>query len=345
MELLVLPSKYGGFETLAENLVKRLNKSFEITVFCSSKEYAEKPTYYNNARLSYINLKANGYQSILYDTISIFRAIKISETLLILGVSGCVVLPFVRLISKNKIIINIDGIEWKRNKWNYLTKLYLRFSEWMAVKFADQIVADNKVIQDYIWNRYNKNSSLIAYGGDHVFNEKYNEELLKYFPFLDENYAFKVCRIEPENNLHLIIDAFMEVKHLNLVIIGNWDANSYGRKLKEKSKNSINIFLLNPIYDQKLLNSIRSNCYIYLHGHSAGGTNPSLVEAMNLGLPIFAYGAEYNKETTKHKAKYFNNKMELVELIQNINTMELDSLSFEMKKIAESYYLWNILYC
>ena len=124
-----LPSNYGGFETLTEYLTKDLGDRFDITVFCSSTSYKTKLKTHNNAKLKYLPLNANGIQSILYDIISIFYALLFADTLLILGVSGCVVLPLVKLISTKKIIVNIDGIEWRRAKWGRFSKSFLKYSE------------------------------------------------------------------------------------------------------------------------------------------------------------------------------------------------------------------------
>ncbi|MFN6946485.1 MAG: DUF1972 domain-containing protein, partial [Cytophagaceae bacterium] len=163
-----IPAKYGGFETLAENLVTYLSSEYNITVFCSGKAYDDRPDSFNGAKLKYINLSANGPASIFYDIFSIINSLKFADVLLILGVSGCVSLPIVRLLSKKKIIVNIDGLEWKRGKWSRFAKWFLKFSEALAVRYADVIIADNRVIQEYIANEYGKLSELISYGGDHA---------------------------------------------------------------------------------------------------------------------------------------------------------------------------------
>jgi len=336
-----IPAKYGGFETLTEYLTKNLHDSYELTVFCSGKNYNEQLEIYNGTKLKYINLYANGVQSIPYDIVSIFSSLKFADTLLILGVSGCIVLPFVQLFSKKRIIVNIDGLEWRREKWGKGAKWFLKFSEKLAVKLADIVVSDNKVIQKYVLNEYGVKSELIAYGADHVTKEILSNEIQKKYPFLSGKYAFKVCRIEPENNVHLILNAFSQHSELNIVMIGNWKNSEYGKELKEKYSSFKNIFLLDPIYDQNILNQIRSNCFIYMHGHSAGGTNPSLVEAMYLGLPIFAFGVEYNRETTQNKAKYFNDKDELLELLKNINDDELKKVADDMQQVAKENYTWK----
>src|SRR5690606_38648906 len=103
---------------------------------------------------------------------------------------------------------------------------------------------------------------------------------------------------------------------INLVIVGNWENSEYGNKLLEAYGSFDNLYLLPPIYNQNELDEIRGNCYVYIHGHSAGGTNPSLVEAMCLGLPILAYDVDYNRFTTKNIAIYFGNEIELYEILR-----------------------------
>ena len=336
-----LPSKYGGFETLTEYLVEYLNVKFDLTVYCSAKSYKNKLKTYKGAKLQYINLKANGIQSIPYDIISIYKSLKKADTLLILGVSGCIFLPFLRLFSKKRIVVNIDGLEWKREKWNMSAKHFLKFSESLAVKYANTIVSDNKVIQEYVKEEYSVDSHLIAYGGDHVLNVPISSPIMEEFPFLNSPFAFKVCRIEPENKIHIILKAFKKYKKLNLVIIGNWNANEYGKGLKNNYMNEENIFLLDPIYNQLKLNEIRSNCKLYIHGHSAGGTNPSLVEAMYLKLPIIAYGVLYNKESTFYKAEYFDNEDGLVQILENITDSRINEISQAVYEVARLNYCWK----
>ena len=165
-----LPARYGGFETLTEHIVSHLSNHHDITVYCSKKKYApaERISHYKGAQLKYINLHANGIQSIPYDTFSIFHALLHSDVLLILGVAGAWLLPWIRLCTNKKIIISIDGIEWKRKKWNYLAKLYLRWAEKMAVKYSHIDIADNESIQDYTALRYGTVSRIIEYGADHA---------------------------------------------------------------------------------------------------------------------------------------------------------------------------------
>ena len=336
-----LPANYGGFETLAENLIQYLGEQFQFTVYCTSKNREEKPNKYKNADLVYVPLQANGFQSTIYDIVSIYKAIWDSDILLILGVSGCVSLPLIRRLFRRKIIVHIDGLEWKREKWGFLARLFLKYSEMSAIKYSDTIIADNLAIKEYVKDEYKKNSVLIEYGGDHVVpeNEKISDEWG--FDYERNGYAIKVCRIEPENNVGMILDAFSKTNNIPLVIVGNWDNSSYGRNLREKYSHSSNFALLDPIYDKARLYQLRSNAAIYVHGHSAGGTNPSLVEAMYLGLPIIAFDVQYNRETTKHKAIYFKSNGDLKIILKDLDCLDLPNLGRNMKEVALKCYKWS----
>lgn len=333
-----VPSKYGGWETLIDNLINFIGKKFEITIFCSSKVYKKKIINYKNCNLVYIDLSPNGYQSILYDALSLYKSNKFADITLILGISGAIFFPFIKN-NNNKIITNLDGIEWKRAKWGFFTKIFLFISEIFAVKFSDFIITDNKGIYDYILKIYNRKSIQIAYGGDQAKKIALNKKLISFFN-IPKNYAFSVCRIEPENNIEMILKCFSKSSQ-NIIIVGNWNASFYGKGLKKKFKLYRNIILLDEIYDLKILNALRSNALIYIHGHSAGGTNPSLVEAMFLGLPILAYDINFNRFTTDNKCLYFKNENELNFHIQNINKILNYKIGIEMKKIAKKKYNWN----
>ena len=334
-----LPPKYGGWETLVDQLTKALQGKYSFTVYCSAKKYPQRLAQWNGARLEYLGLDANGVQSIFYDLLSMLKAARTADVMLILGISGCVFLPLVKLVARGRIVVNIDGLEWRRAKWGRIAKQFLKLSESVAVRFADIVVADNKAIQDYIVSEYQRSAVLIEYGGDHARHS--SRALRETFPAIEKPYAFTVCRIEPENNLDMILEAFSAFSEMRLVIVGNWSNSEYGQALREKYVAVERFHLLDPVYDPELLNCLRGSADLYLHGHGAGGTNPSLVEAMHLGLPIIAFGCAFNRETTEGAARYFNDAEELVTVLHQLGHESRDALGLAMKSIADRRYTWN----
>ena len=340
-----LPANYGGFETLTAHLVSHLSDRYDFTVYCSGKRYPaqERRSTYQGARLKYLPLNANGIQSIIYDTISIFHALFYADVLLILGVAGAWTLPFVRLFTRKKIIISIDGIEWKRDKWNLPARMFLFWSEGIAVKYSHIDISDNESIQDYTAMRYGSLSRIIEYGADHTLQVKPDAADKAEYPFLKSPYAFKVCRIEPENNVHIVLSAFAQLPAFPLVLVGNWNNSAYGKTLRAEYAKFSNLLLLDPIYDQRTLDVLRGNALVYIHGHSAGGTNPSLVEAMFLQLPVLAFGVSYNRTTTENKALYFQDAEQLRRLVENTSVSRLKQMGATMRSIAERRYNWELI--
>jgi len=333
-----LPACYGGFESLVQNLVDFQSDNIQYTIYCSGPVYITKNDKYKLANLKYLPLKANGTSSIPYDILSLmFSMFRKPDVVLVLGVSGCIFLPIFKLFSSAKIVTNIDGLEWRRGKWGKFAKWFLKFSEKIAVKKSDVIISDNEAISNYVSKEYEIVSKVIAYGGDHAVG---NKEIAK----IKHNYYFTVCRIEPENNIYMILDAFSKTKS-NIKMVGNWGASIYGRQLKEKYSIYNNIEMLDPIYDIDVLFQYRSNCKGYIHGHSAGGTNPSLVEAMHFATPIIAFNCDFNRYSTDNAALYFNNSDELSailnERLQLLQSNEDALCADKMKKIAMQRYTWE----
>jgi glycosyltransferase involved in cell wall biosynthesis len=337
-----IPANYGGFETLVQNLAEfHLSniQNVELLVYCSSKNHSKRPPRYLNTELRYLPISANGISSIPYDIWSLIKAsLNRSDTLLILGVSGAIALPVVKLLSRARIVTNIDGIEWQREKWRGLARWFLRISEKFAVSYSDTVIADNDAIADYVKQTYGISPTVIAYGGDHAVQSNAASDIDFALP---ENYAFSVCRIEPENNIHLILDAFSRRSSFPLVIVGNWENSSYGQDLKCRFGGREHLHLLNPIYDAGILKHLRSNAKAFVHGHSAGGTNPSLVEAMHFGKAILMYDCNFNRCTTENNGLFFKDATDLYQLICDYENIHAETLGLTMREIAERRYTWT----
>lgn len=331
-----IPACYGGFESLVENLTKYNSGNISYTVYCSSNSYKIKVKEHNNASLVYLPLDANGVLSVPYDILSMVKCLfSKPDTILILGVSGCVFLPVYRFFSKSKIVTNIDGLEWKRDKWGKFARKFLKYSEALAVKYSDVIISDNQAIADYVKNEYNVNSKVIAYGGDHVLTNS-----VKNIELNSHEYYLALCRIEPENNVEMILKAFSKTDK-QLKFIGNWNKSEFGIRLKREYSKFCNIDIIDPVYDIEQLYDYRANCFAYIHGHSAGGTNPSLVEAMHFEKPIYAYNCDFNRYSTENECFYFNSSENLIYIIEKDDNLNKNAKS--MKEIANRRYTWEII--
>lgn len=334
-----IPAAYGGFETLVEQLVRNVPQgysNYKLVVYCSGKE---KTKSYMGATLKYVNIKPNGLSSIPYDIVSMIRSgLDRTNCILLLGCSGAIFIPFFKIFFRAKVITNVDGIEWLREKWSWLPSKFLKFSEFIAVRYSDEIISDNRAVADYIFKEYGSNSIVIPYGGDHIdLDIKLKQATIKEFKF--KSYFLGICRIEPENNIGMVLNAFSKLPSCNIVFIGNWNNSKYGKNLKEKYGAFSNIYLLDPVYDQAELNFYRSGCSGYVHGHSAGGTNPSLVEAMYFSKYIICFDCNFNRYTTDNKALYFKDEPSLVEIIKSSSIESIDQMS--LHKIAKERYNWN----
>ena len=337
-----LPAKYGGFETLINYLTHYLKDDFKFTVYCSKDNNSQKNKTYNKAKLIHLPLKANGMQSIIYDIVSIIHAIFNTDVFLILGTPGTIILPLIKFFNK-KIIVNFGGLEWKREKWPIFVRKYLKFTEMLGVKFSNMVIADNQMFVDYIKQEYNEDAVLIEYGGDHIIHIFDKKNFFKKYPFALSPYIISVSRAQVDNNIHMLLEGYIESKkEMKLVIISNWQSSDYGVKLKNKYSSYKGIVLLDAIYDQEELDFLRGNAYLYVHTHSFCGTAPSLVEAMHHNIPIICYDAVTNQYTTEGKSLYFKNADELAYLIDNIDKNFEENKKL-MYSIAKKRYNWQII--
>lgn len=337
-----LPAKYGGFETFVHFLVLHLAKDFDFTVYCSGPDFLERPGTFMGAKLRYLPLRANGPQSVLFDSLSILHACCCSDILLVLGSSGGAVLPFARLMGK-KVIFNTGGLDWQRSKWGAKTQALLKFLEREAVKGCDVLVSDNEGMSDYCLQTYGRESQLIEYGGDQISKPVLTEAFQERFPFVRIPYAFSVARIQPDNNIEMILDGFSRTPCRPLIFIGNWDNSEFGLEMKRKYSVYPHLHILDAIYDPDILNSFRGYCSLYVHGHSAGGTNPSLLEAMHLALPIACFDVVFNRATTEGKALYFKTAEDLATLIRTTPDQDWERQRETMKEITNRRYRWELI--
>lgn len=233
----------------------------------------------------------------------------------------------------------MDGLEWKRNKYAGKIRRFLFYAERLAVKFCDYFVADSLAIQKYLQSKYDVPSTFIAYGAEKPGEaEEFDLEekgLTKY------NYFLIIARMEPENNIEMMLDGFSASNtEKKMIVIGN-PTNKYGTYLQNKFRNDNRIVFLGAIYDKAKLHSLKAFSALYFHGHSAGGTNPSLLEAMISGALIAANNNEFNVSLLQKDAYYFLDADEVKHLVEEVThgPKENNMIANNIKKIQE-HFTW-----
>ena len=316
-----VPARYGGFETLAEQLCCQISADdVQFVVYCERHSYhaTERTENFNGHQRVFLPLKANGVSSLFYDALALLDAVfrRRASEIFIFGYSGAWILPLLKLVRPRiNYIVNVDGMEWRRDKFSGPTKLLLKALEWCAARAASVVIADNSALAELFRDRYKFEPVVIAYGGDHTLVRE--ESFCQ--PALVEDAApghyLAIARIEPENNSEMIIQGCISVG-APLVFIGNWMANNYGRKLRAKYGDAPDIQLLDPIYDQTDLASWRAGAVGYIHGHSVGGTNPSLVEALFHTNQVASFDCSFNRATMSGTGDYFSDADSLAVLLR-----------------------------
>jgi glycosyltransferase involved in cell wall biosynthesis len=306
-----IPARYGGFETFVEQVVPHLVAlGDEVMVVGSSLGRSSSPPAIAGVRIVNLPLPANGALSVAFDIVSFARAAFWADAVVLLGVSAGLFVPvFKRLTRSGRLIVNVDGLESRRQKWAGASRRFLALSESVAVKHAPHLVADNEGIAALLTSIYRRESTVIAYGADHVARLTEEEAALELRngPKLEPyGFALTIARIEPENNIDLMINAFL-ASHAAFpyVLVGNFARSEYGRTLRSKHRQERRLVLLDPIYQPSLLAALRSQCRVYLHGHSVGGTNPSLVEMLPYARPVLAWRCDFNCYTLRGSGGYF----------------------------------------
>lgn len=301
-----IPAKHGGYETITQDLgIGLVEKGFEVYVACQSNGFKRNPyALFRNVRLVYfpiINAVRNLSDVMLYDALSVVWATFNVDIIYMLSYTNSPLLIFPRLFGKI-ILVNADGLEWKRRKYSRLSRFLLRSFESLSLKIVDCMIVDSQVLGLYYQENYRINPSYIPYGIKEI--QPLDETVLENYKLTPNQYYLVIARLEPENNIDLIINEFEKSKsNKKLVIVAPLLNTAYVKKLLESK--SDNVFFLGGIYQQRLQRTLRHNCFAYIHGHEVGGTNPTLVEALSCSSVILALDVPFNMEVAGESAFYF----------------------------------------
>ncbi len=338
-----IPCQYGGFERFAERLSAGLVRlGHEVIVYGLYDGNSPSHGYFKG--VEYINLRTPSniaLQKPVLSLKSVFHSlIKRPDVVLFLGVSAA---PFsiINRLWGSKTIINPDGLEWMRKKWGRLARSYLLFSEWLSTKTCHVVVADSMTLVDIYRKRYSIEAVYIPYGADIMYDVPF--DALNRFGLEPENYILQSCRFEPENNVDLVIDAYLRAKvEIPLVIMGDAPSGSrYKEKLKSMARGKVHFpgFVFGPEYHQ-----IVAHAGLYIHAHEVGGTNPSLLEAMAVGQAPLYLDVPFNREVAGDVGFPFRKDPEgLSSLIKSLvdRRDEVRSRAEMARSIISRRYSWD----
>lgn len=334
-----IPNHYGGFEQFAEYLsVGLVEKGHRVVVYNSHKHPFQEPVY-KGVKLEHCydpEHKIGTVGQFIYD-FNCIRNLKKHNFDIVLQLGYTSSSVWGRLLPENPIIItNMDGLEWKRSKFSGKVQWFLKNAECWAVKTSDFWVADSIGIQQHLKENYNVESEYIPYGAE-IF-EEVDVTCFNKFKLKPYDYNLLVARLEPENSIEMILDGHIHSQtELPFIVIGKHETQ-YGEFLKSKYKDQSTIQFIGGVYDQQVLSNIRFHCNLYFHGHSVGGTNPSLLEAMACNTFICAHDNIFNKSILGQDAYYFQSSDDVAKLIKpELSTRKQLAKENNIKKIKDLY--------
>ena len=350
-----IPNNYGGFEQFAEYIsVGMAQRGHEVVVY-SPKFHPYQESTYKGVRIKHIyspeTWMGSSVGSFFYDFASLRDALKKEDFDIIYEAGYTSIIPAYIWFNVKKrkrpiFTTNMDGLENKRSKFSPMVRRFLDWEEKMAVKYSHYLIADNMGIHDYYKEKYGKESKFLAYGAD--IHDDFKAEYLEEFGLKSEEYYILIARLEPENNIVMAIEGYLHSKEngrRQLIVVGKTNT-PHGKELVEKYGNERNVEFVGGIYDFKKLDSVRHFSKAYFHGHSVGGTNPSLLEAMAAGCFIFAHDNIFNRAVLKENAFYYPSADKVTEYLNRIDTIaEGSKIQYTARNIEviRNEYSWESL--
>jgi glycosyltransferase involved in cell wall biosynthesis len=334
-----IPNKYGGFEQFAEYLsLGLMEKGWEVWVYCSGSHSYQENTW-KGVHLIHCKDpedKIGTAGQFIYDLHCIRDSRKRNFDIIYqLGYTSSSI--WHRLLPKTPVVVtNMDGLEWKRSKYTAPVRRFLKYAEKLAIKSSDFLVADSEAIQDYISREYHAESTFIPYGAQ-IFDDPQAKKI-EAFGVKPYAYFLLIARMQADNHIEEIIQGVLQSSTSKvLLIIGNTN-NGFGKYLQDKYAGE-QIRFLGGIYEIELLDQLRYYARMYFHGHSAGGTNPSLLEAMASSALICAHDNPFNKAVLQHNAYFFKSPEHISEIIDKDihKTEDHDFISKNLSVIRQKY--------
>lgn len=341
-----VPARYGGFETAVEEIGRRLvERGHRLTVFCRHVDGTERLRSYLGMDLVYLpKVRHKALETLSHTGASVVHEVirDRADVALLFNAANAVFLPMLRA-GRVPVATHVDGLEWRRAKWGPTGRRYYRLAESLAVRWSDALIADAAGIADYYRVEFGATTHEIAYGapilGD-IGSEKLGELGLE-----PRGFHLVVARFEPENHVELIVRGYSQSSaSLPLVVVGSAPyAGEYTKSIESLAAADPRLRLVGGVWDQQLLDQMYTNAVSYIHGHSVGGTNPSLLRAMGAGAPTVAYDVSFNSAVLGENGRLFRSAGELARLIQDVEAdpSENESIGRRLQARASQTYTWD----
>lgn len=343
-----VPARYGGFETAVEEVGRRLvSYGHDLTVYCRGERHPER----SYAGIDLVHLPAvrrKVAETLSHTTLSVAHTAsrcarrRGPDVALVFNVANAPLLPLLRAL-RVPVATHVDGLEWKRAKWAGAGGRYFRRAEAMAVRWSDALIADARGIQDYYRERFGVASVCIPYGAPILAG--LDEQRLRAAGFEPLGYHLVVARFEPENHIHLVIEGYRRSGAAKpLLVVGSAPySDAYTAQVQALAAGDPRIHLLGAVWDQDLLDALYAGAVTYIHGHSVGGTNPSLLRAMGAGAPVVAFDVVFNREVLDDTGRFFADAAALARELDRAEAHPASAIErgeTGRKRAAEAY-VWD----
>src|SRR4051812_38747091 len=336
-----VPARYGGFETCVEQVGLRLAKAgHEVVVYCrtdAGDAPTERPDTYEGMELVHLPaMRKKSLETLSHTALSTLHLMRHRpDAAIVFNAANSVFLPFFRA-RRIPVVTHVDGLEWKRTKWQGAGRAYYRMAEQLAVRWSDALIADAQGIADYYTDEFNAPTELIAYGAPILGG---GAERLDEIGLTARGYHLVVARFEPENHVDVIVDGYRRSDaKLPLIVVGSAPyADEHTAHIHSLADDRVTF--LGGVWDQDLLDALYANAATYLHGHSVGGTNPSLLRAIGAGAATIAFDVNFNREVVVDSGRYFSTADEVAREIELAEGMpdHTAARGRRARRVAERY--------
>lgn len=334
-----VPARYGGFETCVDEVGSRLaERGHRVRVYCRSQD-ADRPAEYHGMELVHRGaVRRRSLETLSHSGLSVAHLMTHrTDVAIVFNAANSPYLPLIRA-ARIPVATHVDGLEWRRDKWKGAGRRYYRMAESAAVRWSDALIADAKGIADYYRDEFRADTRLIAYGAPRIAS---GDDLLATVDLTARGYHLVVARFEPENHVHTIVDGYRRSRAtLPLVVVGSAPyADEYTNRVHALADGRVRF--LGGVWDQQLLDQLYANARTYLHGHSVGGTNPSLLRAIGAGTPTIAYDVVFNREVLGPAGAYFDTEDDLARRLEDAEAVVDDGALRESTRSRALDYDWD----